>query len=195
MSTLEALIASLDAREHETQNHSRRVQMYTVGIARAVGIPEDRLGDVARGALLHDIGKIGVSDNILLKPGKLTPEEWVEMRRHPEIGYQILKSIAYFDGATRVVRYHHERWDGNGYPYGLKTDEIPIEARVFMVADTFDAMTSDRVYRRALPLDLAIEELSRHSGTQFDPAVVKCFVDNIDHIVREVSPELLLVGV
>jgi response regulator RpfG family c-di-GMP phosphodiesterase len=191
VSTLEALIAALDAREHETQNHSQRVQSYTVGIARAYGIPADRLGDVARGALLHDIGKIGVSDNILLKPGKLTPEEWVEMRRHPEIGYQILKSIPYFDGATRIVRYHHERWDGKGYPYGLKTEEIPIEARIFMIADTFDAMTSDRVYRKAQPPEAAVAELQRFAGSQFDPGVVRCFVDNLDRIVREVAPHLV----
>lgn len=191
MSTLEALITSLDAREHETQNHSLRVQFYTVSIAQALGVPKDRLGDVGRGALLHDIGKIGVSDNILLKPAKLTPEEWIEMRRHPEIGYGILKNIPYFEGATRIVRYHHERWDGNGYPYGLTGEEIPLEARIFAVADTFDAMTADRVYRKAQPAYAAIEELQRYAGKQFDPRVVECFTANVERIVREVAPHLV----
>jgi len=191
MATLEALIAALDAREHETQNHSRRVQLYTVGIARAYGISEERLGDVARGSLLHDIGKIGVSDNILLKPAKLTAEEWVDMRRHPEIGFEILRGIPYFENATRIVRYHHEKWDGTGYPFGIGGNDIPVEARLFAVADTFDAMTSDRVYRRAQPPANAVEELLRFSGTQFDPAVVTCFVDNLDRIVRDVSPHLV----
>jgi response regulator RpfG family c-di-GMP phosphodiesterase len=191
MSTLEALIAALDAREHETQNHSHRVQAYTMGIARAYGIPGDRLGDVARGSLLHDIGKIGVADRILNKPAKLTPEEWVDMRRHPEVGFQILKTIPYFDGATRIVRYHHERWDGKGYPYGLRADEIPVEARLFMVADTFDAMTSDRVYRKALPVQAAVDELDRCRGSQFDPGVVTCFLENMTRVVQEVSPHLV----
>ncbi len=189
--TLEALSAALDARERETQDHSQRVQAYTLGVARAYGIPSSRLGDIGRGALLHDIGKIGVSDNILLKPARLTPEEWVEMRRHPETGYQILRNIPYFEGAARIVRYHHERWDGRGYPYGLRGDEIPIEARLFMIADTVDAMTSDRVYRKALSMDAAIAELERYAGSQFDPRVVACFVENVDTIVGAVRPHLL----
>jgi len=191
VATLEALIAALDAREHETQNHSQRVQLYTVGIAQALGLPSDRMTDIARGALLHDIGKIGVSDNILLKPAKLTPEEWIEMRRHPEIGYQILKNIPFFDNAMRIVRYHHERWDGGGYPYRLTSEEIPIEARIFAVADTFDAMTADRVYRKALPAYIAIEELHRFAGSQFDPRVVDAFVTNLEPIVGTVAPHLL----
>jgi len=191
MATLEALITALDAREHETQNHSQRVQFYTVEIARALGLAQNRLDDIGRGALLHDIGKIGVSDNILLKPSKLTPEEWVEMRRHPEIGYQILKSIPFFEGATRIVRYHHERWDGNGYPYGLKAEEIPIEARIFAIADTFDAMTADRVYRKAQPAHRAIEELNRFAGSQFDRQVVEAFCNNAENIVGEVAPHLV----
>ena len=167
------------------------MQAYAVNIARALGLPANRLGDVARGALLHDIGKIGVSDNILLKPGKLTPEEWVEMRRHPEIGYQILKNIPYFDGATRIVRYHHERWDGKGYPYGLKQEEIPIEARIFMIADTFDAMTSDRVYRKAQLPEAAVAELRRCASAQFDPTIVECSISAMDEIVRDVAPHLI----
>ena len=179
--------AGVAAREHETQNHSQRVQAYTTALARRVGVPESDLGDITRGALLHDIGKIGISDTILLKPAKLTADEWHEMRRHPEIGYRILRGIPYFEGATRIVRYHHERWDGSGYPHGLAGDEIPLEARIFAVVDTFDAMTSDRVYRRARPAATAFAELRRFAGTQFDPAVVDSFITHADAITAEVQ--------
>jgi putative two-component system response regulator len=174
--TLEALIYALDAREHETQRHSKRVSEYTLIVARELGVPERELVDIERGSLLHDIGKIGISDNILLKPSKLTETEWLEIRRHPEIGYQILKGIDFLVDAAQLVLQHHERFDGTGYPRGLKGENILPAARIFAVIDTFDAMTSDRPYRKALGYDAARDEIVRFSGSQFDPAVARVFL-------------------
>jgi putative nucleotidyltransferase with HDIG domain len=174
-STLSALVHALDAREHETSDHSQRVLRYTVAIARKMGIGEQELEDIGRGALLHDIGKIGVPDSILLKPGPLTAAEWVEMRRHPEVGYRILESIDFLRPAAQIVLSHQERWDGNGYPRKLKGEQIPLGARVFSIADTLDAMTSDRPYRKAATFEEARAEITRCSGTQFDPACVRAF--------------------
>jgi putative nucleotidyltransferase with HDIG domain len=176
--TLEALVAALDARDRETKGHSTRVTEYTLDIARRLGL---RLNtgeweDLKRAALLHDVGKIGVSDFILHKPGPLTDEEWQEMRRHPAIGYEMLKGVRFLAKPSEIVYSHHERFDGKGYPSALAGDEIPLGSRVFAVADTFDAMTSDRPYRRALPWDAAREEIIRHSGSQFDPQVVQAFL-------------------
>jgi HD-GYP domain-containing protein (c-di-GMP phosphodiesterase class II) len=131
---------------------------------------------LARGALLHDIGKIGVSDQVLLKPGRLTPEEWVEMRRHPEIGARILSGIPFLGPAAEIVLSHQERWDGKGYPRGLGRDQIPLGARIFAVADAVDAITSDRPYRRGRSFSYAREEISRYAGSQFDPEVVRHFL-------------------
>jgi putative nucleotidyltransferase with HDIG domain len=174
--TLEALINALDARERETQRHSKRVSEYTLLLARQMAIPSDELVHIERGALLHDIGKIGISDNILLKPAKLTEEEWVEIRKHPEIGYQILKGIDFLKEATRMVLQHQEKFDGTGYPQRLSGKEILLGARIFAVVDAFDAMTSDRPYRKALSYQKAREEIIRCSGTQFDPQLVECFL-------------------
>jgi putative nucleotidyltransferase with HDIG domain len=174
--TLEALAAALDARERETGCHSERVMRFTLLLARKLGVPDSELRGIARGALLHDIGKIGVPDSILLKPAKLTEEEWVEMRKHPELGFQILKGIPFLEDARQIVLSHQERWDGTGYPRGLRGEEIPLGARIFAVVDTLDAMTSDRCYRKALPFSAAREEMIRCSGTQFDPRVVEAFL-------------------
>ncbi len=174
--TLEALVNALDAREHETHCHSKRVMRYTLLLARRVGIAEDRLLDLGRGALLHDIGKIGVSDNILLKPGRLEGEEWVQMRRHPEIGFQILKGIGFLSPACDIVLAHQERFDGSGYPRGLVGEQIPLGARVFAIVDTMDSMTSDRPYRKALSYEAARREIERYAGAQFDPAIAKEFL-------------------
>jgi response regulator RpfG family c-di-GMP phosphodiesterase len=174
--TLEALINALDAREHETQRHSKRVSEYTLLIARQLGVPENELIDIERGSLLHDTGKIGISDNILLKPGKLTEEEWIQMRKHPEIGYNILKGIDFLEGAAQLVFQHHEKFDGTGYPQGLKGDQILLGARLFAVVDTFDAMTSNRPYRKALSYHVTREEIIRFSGKQFDPRMVGSFL-------------------
>jgi putative nucleotidyltransferase with HDIG domain len=173
--TLEALAAALDAREHETQAHSQRVREYSITLAQRLGLKAEELIDVGRGALLHDIGKIGVPDSILLKPAKLTPEEWTQMRRHPRVGHEILQSIKFLSSAADIVLAHQERWDGLGYPNGLAGSEIPLGARIFGVVDTLDAMTSDRPYRRALSFQAARDEVLRCSGTQFDPHVVEAF--------------------
>lgn len=174
--TLEALVAALDAREHETQAHSKRVSQYTLHLARKAGVDEALLDDLGRGAMLHDIGKIGVSDNILLKPGKLTEAEWVEMRKHPQIGYWILDGIQGLKAASEIVLAHQEKFDGMGYPRRLKGEEINLGARIFSVMDCFDAMTSDRPYRPATTYEAAHEEIIRCSGAQFDPQIVKYFL-------------------
>jgi hypothetical protein len=176
--TLEALVAALDARDRETKGHSTRVTEYTLDIAQRLGYRPNTIEweDLKRAALLHDVGKIGVSDFILHKPGPLTPEEWEEMRRHPSIGHEMLKGVRFLAGPAEIVYSHHERFDGKGYPSTLAGEEIPLGARIFAVADTFDAMTSDRPYRRALPWEAAREEIARHSGTQFDPQVVEAFL-------------------
>ena len=174
-STLQALSRALDTRDEETEEHSQRVKHYTSLIAEQLGVPEEEREDMLRGALLHDIGKIGVPDAILLKPGRLTPEELTIMRKHPEIGYGMIAHIPFLTRAAQVVLHHHESYDGNGYPSGLAGDTIPLGARIFAVADTFDAMTSDRPYRAALPVERAMEELHVFTGRQFDPDVVEAF--------------------
>lgn len=176
--TLEALVSALDARDRETKGHSLRVAKYMMEIAFHMNIEpgtEDWV-NMQRGGLLHDIGKIGVSDTILHKPGPLTEDEWVDMRRHPKIGYDMIKDIGFLSGAATIVMAHHERFDGKGYPRGLAADEIPLGARIFVLADTFDAMTSDRPYRRALSSEAAREEIIKCSGTQFDPRCVQAFL-------------------
>jgi response regulator RpfG family c-di-GMP phosphodiesterase len=174
--TLEALVTALDAREHETQAHSKRVREYTLHLARAMGVDAALLPDVSRGAMLHDVGKIGVSDNILLKPGKLTETEWIEMRRHPQTGYWILGGIQGLEAAGEIVLAHQEKFDGSGYPRRLKGEDITPGARIFAVIDCFDAITSDRPYRKAAGYETAREEIIRCSGVQFDPYVVKHFL-------------------
>ncbi|MFO8070359.1 MAG: HD domain-containing protein [Polyangia bacterium] len=171
-SLLLGLINSLDLRDTETQTHSWRVSLYSRRIAEEMKIEGDELLEIERGALLHDIGKIGVSDTILLKPGKLTDEEWEAMRRHAEYGYRILEGIDFLGNARRLVYEHHERWDGTGYPRKLKGEEIYLGARIFAVVDTYDAMTTDRPYRKALPHEVADEEIAKMRGSQFDPEVV-----------------------
>lgn len=185
--TLVALVSALDARDHETKGHSSRVTRYMMDMARLMGAVEGSHEwlDMQRGALLHDVGKIGVRDSILHKPASLTPEEWNEMKRHPVIGYDMLKDIAFLSGAAAVVVAHHERFDGKGYPDGLSGKDIPLGARIFAVADAFDAMTSDRPYRKALPWEEAREEIIRHSGDQFDPAVVEAFLVTYEDWLRE----------
>src|SRR5512133_2309141 len=174
--TLWSLVAALDAREHETGDHSQRVVRYSLEVARRLALPERDLPGIGRGALLHDIGKIGVPDAILLKSGKLDEAEWHWMRRHPQIGYDILRSIHFLEAPAEMVLAHQERYDGGGYPRGLKGEEIPIAARIFAIADTFDAMTSHRPYRRALSAQFALEEIARCSGTQFDPRCAEAFL-------------------
>ncbi len=174
--TLEALAAALDAREHETQAHSHRVREYAVTLAQSLGLRAEVLIDIGRGALLHDVGKIGVPDSILLKPSKLTAEEWIQMKRHPQVGYEILRSIKFLSSAADIVLAHQERWDGAGYPNRLAGTDIPLGARIFAVVDTLDAMTSDRPYRKALSFEAARTEVHNCSGSQFDPRVAEAFL-------------------
>lgn len=176
--TLEALVLALDARDRETKGHSFRVASYVLAMARQLEIEEESQAwvDMQRGALLHDVGKIGVPDHVLHKAGPLTPEEWDDMKHHPQIGYEMLKDISFLSGAADIVHAHHERFDGKGYPRGLAGDEIPLGARIFAAADAFDAMTSERPYRKPLPPEMARDEILRHSGTQFDPQVVQVFL-------------------
>jgi putative nucleotidyltransferase with HDIG domain len=185
--TLEALVNALDARDQETKGHSIRVSRYMLDIAREMGVVEgsQEWVDMQRGSLLHDVGKIGVSDTILLKPGKLTDVEWVEMRKHPEIGYNMLRQVKFLENAAEIILSHHERWDGQGYPRRLRGEDIPLGARIFMVVDTFDSMTSDRPYRKALETEKALAEVLRCRGAQFDPKVVEAFMDIYPSWVRQ----------
>ena len=173
--TLQALGAALDLRHTETEGHSRRVTLYCLEIAKASNCTPDQLSHILRGSYLHDIGKIGIPDAILLKPDKLTPDEIAVMQTHSRKGYELVCHIPFLGPAAEIVLTHQEAYDGTGYPQGLKGDTIPLGARIFAVADTLDAMTSDRPYRRALPWEVALEEIRRESGQQFDPGVVKAF--------------------
>ena len=174
-STLKALTAALETRDSETHGHSERVVSYSLRLGREYGLDAAQMKALEFGSLLHDIGKIGVPDSILRKPGKLTDEEWVRMREHPSHGQQILRGIEFLEGAARVVAQHHEKCDGSGYPLGLKAEDIDLCARIFSVADAFDAMTSDRVYRRGKSYEDAARELDEWVGRQFDPKVVAAF--------------------
>ncbi|MBI5834641.1 MAG: HD domain-containing protein [Armatimonadetes bacterium] len=173
--TLKALSSALDLRDNETEGHAQRVTRYAARIAEAMGYSGALLVEIERGALLHDMGKIGIPDGILLKPGRLTEDEWVIMRTHAELGYTMLRNIGFLERSAPIVRHHHERFDGTGYPSALAAEQIPIGARIFAVADTFDAMTSDRPYRKALGYEESCEEILRCAGSQFDPAVVEAF--------------------
>ncbi len=175
-STLSALVKALDAREKEVGSHSERVMELTILLAGRLRIEGKALENIAKGALLHDIGKIGIPDNILLKPGKLDETEWTEMRKHPAIGHAIMSDIKIFETAAEIILTHHERFDGTGYPRGLKGSDIPIGGRIFAVVDTLDAMTSDRPYRKALPFDEVVREVVRCRGTQFDPEIADLFL-------------------
>jgi hypothetical protein len=175
-STLESLVSALDVRDQETRGHSTRVATHTLDLATTLGIKdESELAMLYRGALMHDVGKLGVPDSVLLKAGALTDEEWAAMRKHPVLGFRILGQVPYLRPAARVVLAHHERWDGNGYPCGLKGEYIPVGARLFALADTFDAIVSDRPYRKGRSADEAFAEILRCAGTQFDPTVVEAF--------------------
>jgi len=174
--TLEALVAMLDAREKSAGRHSVRVREFAMILAHELDVPACKLDDIARGTLLHDIGKIGIPDSILLKPDELTEEEWTIMKTHPQIGYDIIRSSTPFAAAAEIILEHHEKYDGSGYPRGLKGEEICLGARIFSVVDAYDAMRSIRIYKSSIPAEPAIEEIRRCSGTLFDPVIVQAFL-------------------
>jgi HD-GYP domain-containing protein (c-di-GMP phosphodiesterase class II) len=175
--TLQAIAGLLDTRDEATHGHSNRVVAFTLRLAGAIGVTDPaRLKAIEQGALLHDVGKIGVADAILRKPGPLDEEEWAEMRAHPELGHKMLKDIEFLKSALPIVLHHHERWDGSGYPQGLKGKQIPLEARIFSVIDAYDAITSERPYSPARTHEEAVEILLSESGTTFDPDVVRAFL-------------------
>jgi len=188
--TLEALGDALDLKDAETEGHSKRVTAFTIAIARAMGLSGEKIRVIARGAFLHDIGKMAIPDLILRKPGALNPEETQIMREHCFRGYQMLKKIPFLSEAAEIVYSHQEKYDGTGYPRGLKGEEIPMGARIFSVADTLDAITSDRPYRAAQSISVARDEVERFSGRQFDPEVVRTFLDMPDTIWEDLRREI-----
>ncbi len=187
--TLQVLGGALDLRDNETAGHSQRVTRYSLVIAKAIGCNAEELKQIELGAFLHDFGKIGIPDAILLKPGKLTPDETEIMRQHVRIGYDMVRQISFLSGAAQILLAHQEFYDGTGYPNGLKGAEIPLGARIFSVADTLDAMTSDRPYRSALPFQAAQKEILRCSGSQFDPDVVKAFLSIPEQVWNDIRVE------
>ena len=182
MNTVEALAEAIDARDHYTKSHSEHVTEYAVAIAREMGLPQKKIEIVERASKLHDIGKIGIHDYILTKPGKLTREEWEEVKTHSLKGARILEPLAFLDGVIGTVKQHHERYDGTGYPDKIKGDKIRLEARIMAVADSFDAMTTKRPYAVARTKKEAIEELKKESGKQFDPKVVEAFLKVLEKL-------------
>jgi HD-GYP domain-containing protein (c-di-GMP phosphodiesterase class II) len=178
--TLEGWSKALDLRDRETENHTQRVTNMTIQLGHELGLSTERLVHIRRGAMLHDIGKLGVQDKILLKNGPLTDEEWDEMRRHPGHAYDMLAPIAYLRSALNIPFCHHEKWDGSGYPRGLKGEEIPVEARIFAIIDVYDALTNHRPYRPAWPRSQAVQYIRDQSGRHFDPDLVQVFLRLIE---------------
>ena len=184
--TLKVLMAALETKDATTQGHSERVSRLTVAVAKEMGIPDDRLVDIERGALLHDIGKIGVPDEVLKKPASLDDQEWEAMRKHPLLAGLMISKVEFLEGVLPILLYHHERYDGEGYPFGMERETIPLEARIFTVVDSYDAMTSDRPYREAMTPAAAVREIQRNAGTQFDPRVVEAFT----RVISRLEPAL-----
>jgi putative nucleotidyltransferase with HDIG domain len=188
--TLEALGDALDLKDAETEGHSRRVTAFTIAIAKNMGLPQEQIPTIARGAFLHDIGKLAIPDAILRKPAKLTPDEMSIMQEHCYKGYQIVKKIPFLSDACDIIYSHQERYDGTGYPRGLKGKEIPLGARIFSVADTLDAITVDRVYRPKQTYQAAREEIKKWSGRQFDPDVVNAFLEMPEKLWEDLRKDI-----
>jgi putative nucleotidyltransferase with HDIG domain len=188
--TLEALGDALDLKDAETEHHSKRVTAYTIAIARKMGLPKEDIRVIARGAFLHDIGKMAIPDDILTKPGKLTESEMDIMKEHCYRGYKIVSRIPFLAEAAEIVYAHQERYDGLGYPRGLKGEEIPLGARIFAIADTLDAMRSDRPYRKAQSIEAARKEIELWAGRQFDPSIVKVFLEMPDNIWEDLREDI-----
>jgi putative nucleotidyltransferase with HDIG domain len=190
LSTIYALAATIEARDKYTYGHSRKVNAYAIALAEAVNLSSAQVSIVSAASLLHDIGKVGIPDEVLNKPGPLDVKEWEKIKSHPELSATIVGHVPSLISCLPAIRHHHERWDGNGYPYGLKGEEIPIGARILSVADSFDAMTSARPYRGPLSYSEALRELKRGAGNQFDPGLVEAFIP----IALSTAPEELEIG-
>jgi putative nucleotidyltransferase with HDIG domain len=186
VATLRSLIQILEAKDPYTKGHTERVASYSMALANRLELPPDDLRRILFGSLLHDVGKMGLRDDIINKPGPLTPDEWVQMKLHPVVGAQIVEKMEFLTGAIDIVRHHHESWDGKGYPDGLPGENIPLHARIVTVADSFDAMTTDRPYRKALSIAEAVRRIEESSGVQFDPAIARVFT----RYVREKGRDL-----
>ena len=188
-SSLETLVATLEAREPETYAHSFRVRAYATHMATVLKYPEDDLPRLSYAALLHDVGKVAVSDAILLKPGRLTPEEFEVLKTHSAVGERIVNRMGFLPGVGKIIRCHHERWDGRGYPDGIAGNQIPFGSRLFAIADTLDAMTSNRCYRNSLGMEAARQEIARCAGTQFDPVIAQLFPSIPDETWRQLRQQ------
>lgn len=173
---VKSMLRALDAKDHYTFGHSMRVAFYSLELGREIGLNDEELYQLEMSALFHDIGKIGVPDSVLLKPSRLDEDEFQEMKLHPSKSYEILSDFEVFRDVARYAKHHHERYDGRGYPDGLKGEDIPFYSRIILIADTFDAMTSTRPYRKGLPYDVAFSELKEFAGSQFDPNLVDHFI-------------------
>ncbi len=178
--TIEGWVRALDLRDRETEGHTQRVTELTLKFARALGFSDEDLVHIRRGALLHDMGKMAIPDDILQKPGPLSEKEWEEMRRHPSYAYEMLSRISYLRRALEIPYCHHERWDGSGYPQGLKGEAIPLVARMFAIVDVWDALSNDRPYRKPLPREEVCQYIYDNSGKLFDPKLVDVFLSVID---------------
>ena len=182
---VECITYALDARDPYTGNHSRRVSDMACFLCQKLGISHEETQEIHISGHLHDIGKIGIPDRVLLKPGKLNDEEWVLMKKHPEIGADILSKSPHFSRIAAIILHHHERWDGKGYPFGAKGTEIPIGARIIAVCDSIDAMASARAYRKALPLDVVKSEIEKNIGIMYDPKIAQVALDNWEELTKE----------
>lgn len=186
---VECITSALDARDPYTGNHSRRVSDMACFLCQKLGISHEETQEIHISGHLHDIGKIGVPDRVLLKPGKLNDEEWALMKKHPEIGADILSKSPHFSRIAAIILHHHERWDGKGYPFGAKGTEIPIGARIIAVCDSIDAMASARAYRKALPLDVVKSEIEKNIGIMYDPKIAQVTLDNWEELTKEYVQE------
>jgi HD-GYP domain-containing protein (c-di-GMP phosphodiesterase class II) len=186
---VKALIKAIEAKDKYTKGHTSRVARLSKEIAIILNLPKNRIETLEMAAFLHDVGKIGIKDSVLLKPGKLSEEEYEEIKKHPEFGFEIIKDIEGMSKIAEIIKYHHERWDGKGYPEGLRGFHTLLEARIIAIVDCYDAMTSARPYRNALPHEVALEEIKKNSGTQFDPILARLFIKN-EKIFKKIISEL-----